>query len=82
MLKPKKMVSFVTCCVFLFAGLVEARTIFVAGDSTAAHYDEIDHQGWAALLPGYINSSVSTVDNRASSGIKRFKASRYFQGFI
>lgn len=46
----------------------QPHTIFVAGDSTAANYNDPDHQGWAAVFGTYLNDSRVTVDNRARGG--------------
>ncbi|MGO4892011.1 rhamnogalacturonan acetylesterase [Flavobacterium sp. W21_SRS_FM6] len=46
----------------------QPHTIFVAGDSTAATYNDPQHQGWAAVLDKYLDSSVVKVDNRARGG--------------
>lgn len=47
---------------------LQPHTIFVAGDSTAATYNQADHQGWAGVLESYLDSSVVKVDNRARGG--------------
>ena len=46
----------------------QPHTVFVAGDSTAASYNQPDHQGWAAVLDSFLDSSVVKVDNRARGG--------------
>lgn len=51
-----------------FAEELRPHTIFVAGDSTAAHYQRDDHQGWAAVLQDHLNADKVTVDNRARGG--------------
>jgi lysophospholipase L1-like esterase len=47
---------------------LQPKTIFIAGDSTAATYSEPDHQGWAALLQSFLNEQNTKVDNRARGG--------------
>ncbi|MGL1957257.1 MAG: rhamnogalacturonan acetylesterase [Colwellia sp.] len=47
--------------------LLSPKTIFIAGDSTAATYNKEDQQGWAGVLGQYFSSSV-TIDNRARGG--------------
>lgn len=44
------------------------KTIFVAGDSTAATYNKPDHQGWAGVFQSYFNKKKIKVDNRARGG--------------
>ena len=46
----------------------QPHTIFIAGDSTAASYNQPDHQGWAAVMGDFLDSSVVKVDNRARGG--------------
>lgn len=50
------------------AAELHPRTLFVAGDSTAATYKEADQQGWAAMLKIYIDPDTLAVDNRARGG--------------
>lgn len=47
---------------------LQPATIFIAGDSTAATYNQADHQGWAGVLDSFLDSSVVKVDNRARGG--------------
>ncbi|MCP8898282.1 rhamnogalacturonan acetylesterase [Gilvimarinus xylanilyticus] len=42
--------------------------IFIAGDSTAASYQEKDHQGWGAQLQSYFDEQQVTVNNHARGG--------------
>lgn len=42
-------------------------TIFIAGDSTAATYNNADHQGWGAMFGQFFSDKV-TIDNRARGG--------------
>ena len=44
------------------------KTLFIAGDSTAASYINADHQGWGAPFVDYFDSSEVKVDNRARGG--------------
>lgn len=43
------------------------KTIFIAGDSTAATYNKADQQGWAGVFADYFTEAVS-IDNRARGG--------------
>ncbi|HUG11783.1 MAG TPA: glycoside hydrolase N-terminal domain-containing protein [Opitutaceae bacterium] len=43
-------------------------TIFIAGDSTAAHYGDGPLQGWGVLFARLLESSLVKVDNRAIAG--------------
>ncbi|SMF17243.1 Lysophospholipase L1 [Alteromonadaceae bacterium Bs31] len=52
----------------LFSASFASATIFIAGDSTAARYDQADQQGWGALLQDYLDSTSAKVDNRARGG--------------
>ena len=42
--------------------------IFIAGDSTAATYQQPDQQGWGALLADYIDAEKAQVHNLARGG--------------
>ncbi|UUA74192.1 GDSL-type esterase/lipase family protein [Cellvibrio sp. QJXJ] len=42
--------------------------IFIAGDSTAATYNQPDQQGWGALLGEYVDTTKAEVINRARGG--------------
>ena len=42
-------------------------TIFIAGDSTAATYNNADHQGWGAMFGQFFSDKVN-IDNRARGG--------------
>lgn len=43
------------------------KTIFIAGDSTAATYNKADQQGWGGVLAEYFSPKV-LIDNRARGG--------------
>ncbi|MDC8829245.1 rhamnogalacturonan acetylesterase [Alteromonas gilva] len=45
----------------------QPATIFIAGDSTAATYNNADHQGWGAMFGQFFSDEV-TIDNRARGG--------------
>lgn len=47
---------------------LQPKTIFVAGDSTAATYNKPDHQGWGGILQTFFNEQIIKVDNRARGG--------------
>ena len=47
---------------------LQPKTIFVAGDSTAATYNKPDHQGWGGVLQTFFNEQSIKVDNRARGG--------------
>lgn len=51
-----------------FADALRPQTIFIAGDSTAASYQNNDHQGWGASLNSYLEDDKVAVDNRARGG--------------
>lgn len=42
--------------------------IFIAGDSTAATYENTDHQGWGGVFSQYFDGSKVNVINRARGG--------------
>lgn len=44
------------------------KKIFIAGDSTAATYNDPDQQGWGAVLGDYLDSNKAQVMNRARGG--------------
>jgi lysophospholipase L1-like esterase len=44
------------------------RHLFIAGDSTAASYQQPDHQGWGAVLQDYFDGDQIKVDNRGRGG--------------
>lgn len=44
------------------------RKIFIAGDSTAATYNQPDQQGWGAFLGDYVDATKAEVINRARGG--------------
>ena len=46
----------------------QPKTIFVAGDSTAATYNKPDHQGWAGVFQSFFDEKQVKVDNRARGG--------------
>ena len=46
----------------------QPKTIFVAGDSTAATYNKPDHQGWAGVFQSFFDDKQIKVDNRARGG--------------
>jgi len=46
---------------------LQPKTIFIAGDSTAASYNKVDQQGWAGVLSDYFSDQV-VIDNRARGG--------------
>ena len=46
----------------------QPKTIFVAGDSTAATYNKSDHQGWAGVFQSFFDDKQVKVDNRARGG--------------
>ena len=62
------------CAVFSLTALADDEnhltpaTIFIAGDSTAATYNNADHQGWGAVFQQYFDDKKVTVDNRAKGG--------------
>ncbi|WP_308366260.1 MULTISPECIES: rhamnogalacturonan acetylesterase [unclassified Microbulbifer] len=43
-------------------------SIYIAGDSTAASYENTDHQGWAGVVSQYFDGSKVNVVNRARGG--------------
>lgn len=51
-----------------FADELRPQTIFIAGDSTAASYQDRDHQGWGATLQTYLDKDEVVVENRARGG--------------
>lgn len=63
---------------------LQPKTIFVAGDSTAATYNQPDHQGWAAIIEQYFASQYTKVDNRARGGrsTRTFIAEGLWQALI
>lgn len=51
------------------SSVVHAETkVWIAGDSTAAPYNDPNHQGWAALLQDYIDPAKATVMDNAKGG--------------
>ena len=54
----------------LAAGAEEGKLpkIYIAGDSTAANYENTNHQGWGGVFPQYFDGSRVAVDNRARGG--------------
>ena len=49
----------------------KAKTIFIAGDSTAATRDTSNNnqeRGWGQMLQNYFNKNFIVVDNRARGG--------------
>jgi lysophospholipase L1-like esterase len=50
------------------ASVAAPKKIFIAGDSTAATYNNPDQQGWGAVLGNYVDSSHAEVINRARGG--------------
>ncbi|WP_143873103.1 rhamnogalacturonan acetylesterase [Catenovulum sediminis] len=44
------------------------KTIFIAGDSTAARYNKEDQQGWGGVFESYFNLTKVKIDNRARGG--------------
>ncbi len=55
-------------CFLCFADDLRPQSIFIAGDSTAASYQNKDHQGWGATLQSFLNEDEVVVDNRARGG--------------
>lgn len=51
-----------------FAEELRPQTLFIAGDSTAASYQNKDHQGWGATLQSFLDEDKVVVDNRARGG--------------
>lgn len=43
-------------------------TIYIAGDSTAANYENTNHQGWGGVFAQYFDGYQVKVDNRARGG--------------
>lgn len=73
--------SFILLSTFVQA---DPLKIWVAGDSTAATYNEPDHQGWAALLENYVDSGKAQVMNRAKGGrsSRTFITEGHWQGIV
>ena len=56
----------------------KAKTIFIAGDSTAATRDTSNNnqeRGWGQMLQNYFNKNFIVVDNRARGGVVLQKVS-------
>ncbi|MDO3386679.1 rhamnogalacturonan acetylesterase [Gilvimarinus sp. SDUM040013] len=82
--------SFITIVLTLMFGQpslaedLRPRHIHIAGDSTAASYQEKDHQGWGAALQTYFAQDKVTVNNHARGGrsSRTFTTEGLWQGLI
>lgn len=62
------LISTILACQQGYSATLHPRTLFIAGDSTAATWDATEQQGWGGVLQQYINANELTVDNRARGG--------------
>jgi len=62
------LISALLSCQQGYSETLNPRTLFIAGDSTAATFEAAENQGWGAVLQQYIDANQLTVDNRARGG--------------